>query len=49
MAKKVEEKKIQLNNIYHSPKETFTLERIQRWGAIQVVKVFLGMPIVPGR
>lgn len=49
VVRKVEEKKIQLNNIYNSPKDTFTLERVQRWGAIQVVKVFLGIPVVPGR
>lgn len=49
VVKKVEEKKIQLNNIYRSPREAFTLERIQRWGVIQVVKVFLGIPVVPGR
>ena len=49
VAKKIEEKKNVIKNIYASPKETITLERTQKWAAIQVVKVFLGIPIVPGR
>ena len=49
VAKKIEEKKNVIKNIYASPKETITLERTQKWAAIQVVKVFLGIPIIPGR
>ena len=49
VAIKIEEKKNELKNLYSSPKETITLEKIQKWGAIQVVKVFLGMPIIPGK
>ena len=49
VAKKIEEKKNVIKNIYASPKETITLERTQKWAAVQVVKVFLGIPIVPGR
>ena len=26
-----------------------TIEKIQRWGLIQIVKVFLGIPIMPGK
>ena len=49
VAKKIEEKKSVIKNIYASPKETITLERAQKWAAVQVVKVFLGIPIIPGR
>ncbi len=49
VAKKIKEKKIELKNIYNSPKEIFTLERAQRWGVIQVAKLFFGIPIVPGK
>ena len=49
VARKIKQKKIELKNIYHSPKDTFTLEKIQKWGAVQLVKVFLGIPIIPGR
>ena len=49
VAKKIEEKKNVIKNIYASPKETITLEKAQKWAAVQVVKIFLGIPIVPGR
>ena len=49
VSKKIEEKKNVIKNIYNSPKEAITLERAQKWAAVQVVKVFLGIPIVPGR
>lgn len=49
LAKKIEEKKTELKNLYHSPKETITLEKAQRWAAVQFVKIFLGMPIIPGK
>ena len=46
---KIEKKKIELKNIYNEPKDIFTLERVGRWSIIQVVKLFLGMPIMPGK
>jgi len=49
VSKQIKEKEIGLRNIYNSPKEVFTLERVGKWSVIQVVKVFLGMPIVPWR
>ena len=49
VAKKIKEKKVELKNIYNSPQDLFTLERMRKWGAVQVVKLFLGIPIVPGR
>ena len=49
VAKQIEEKKFELKNLYESPKEAITIKRISKWGAVQVVKVVLGMPVIPGR
>ena len=49
VAVQIEEKKNEIRNIYSAPKDIFTLERVGRWSVIQVVKLFLGMPIIPGR
>ena len=49
VAKKIEEKKVELKNLYNSPKKTINLEKARNWAAVQVVKVFLGIPIVPGK
>jgi len=49
VAVKIQEKKVELKNIYNEPKDIFTLERVGKWSVIQVVKLFLGVPIVPGR
>ena len=45
----IKEKKTGLRNIYRSPKDIATLEKVGRWTVVQVVKAFLGMPIIPGR
>ena len=47
--KKIEAKKIELKELYNSPKETITVDKFQKWGVIQLVKVFLGIPVVPGK
>ena len=49
VASKIKQKQSQLSNLYNSPREVITLEKIGKWSAVQIVKVFLGMPIVPGR
>ena len=49
VAKQIETKKFELKNLYESPGDIFTLQRVGRWGVVQVVKAFLGMPIIPGR
>ena len=49
VTKKMEKKKKQLSALYSSPKEIITVEKAQKWVAVQFVKIFLGMPIVPGR
>ena len=49
VATQIENKKNELKNLYNSPKDMVTLGKFGKWGAVQVVKVFLGMPIIPGR
>jgi hypothetical protein len=49
VANQIEEKKTELKNIYHSPKNVITLEKVGKWTTVQIVKAFLGMPIIPGR
>tara|TARA_Y100000590_G_scaffold228440_1_gene257756 strand:+ start:2648 stop:3376 length:729 start_codon:yes stop_codon:yes gene_type:complete len=49
VAKTIEIKKNELKKLYSSPKEVISLERVQQWGTIQVVKAFLGIPIIPGK
>ena len=49
VAAQIEEKKNEIRNIYNAPKDIFTLERVGKWSVIQVVKLFLGMPVIPGR
>ena len=49
LARKIEEKKIKLKKLYQDPTQSIDIKKIQRWGAFQIVKVFLGVPIVPGR
>ena len=49
VSKKIKEEKNNIKNIYDSPKDLITLERAGKWGIVQVVKVFLGIPVMPGR
>ena len=49
VAIKIKKKKIELKNLYTSPIEAITSGKAQKWAVIQVVKVFLGIPIIPGR
>ena len=49
VAKKIEKKKTELEKLFTSPQEVITLKKAQKWAAVQVVKVFLGMPIIPGK
>ena len=49
VAKKIEKTKLDLEKLYYEPTEVVNFQSIQTWGAVQVVKVFLGMPIVPGK
>ena len=45
----IEKKKENIKKIYNNPKEAITREKLQKWGTIQLVKAFLGIPIVPGK
>ena len=49
IASKIKKKKTELQNLYKSPKKTITLEKARQWLVVQVAKLFLGIPIVPGR
>ena len=49
LAKKIEKKKLEIKELYNNPRETISVKKLQQWGTIQLVKAFLGIPIVPGR
>ena len=49
IASKIKEKKIELKNLYSSPKKIITLEKTWKWATVQIAKLFLGIPIVPGK
>ena len=52
VAKTIETKKHELNELkklYSEPTSIFTSKKMQQWVGLQVVKVFLGIPIVPGK
>ena len=49
VVKKVEKKRTLLKKLYSEPKETINLKKNQQWGTIQMVKAFLGIPIIPGK
>ena len=49
VAKQIKKKKSELKSIYDYPKDLLSLKKVGTWSVVQVVKVFLGIPIVPGR
>jgi len=49
LGRQIEEKKTDLKNIYKDPERNVDLGKVGRWTVVQVVKAFLGMPIIPGR
>ena len=49
IVKKISSKKEEIKRLYESPRETITVDRVQKWAGIQIVKAFLGIPIVPGK
>ena len=49
VARKIETKKNELQKLYSDPYGVFKSKKAQRWAGLQVVKVFLGIPIVPGK
>ena len=49
LARKIEEKKIKLKKLYQDPKQSIDIKKIQQWGTFQLVKIFLGVPVIPGK
>ena len=49
VARQIDEKKSELKNLYNSPEDVFTLKRVGKWTVVQVVKLILGMPVIPVR
>ena len=49
VAKKIEIKKNELKEFSSDPSSIFKSKKARNWAGLQIVKVFLGMPIVPGR
>ena len=49
LSKRIADKKDEIKKIYSNPKEYITLDKMQKWAGVQIVKVFLGIPIVPGK
>lgn len=45
---KIKSSKEQLKTVYDNP-DILISEKAQRWAAFQVVKAFLGIPVIPGR
>ena len=48
VVKKIEETK-SIKKLYTNPDGSINTERMQKWAAVQVVKAFFGIPIIPGR
>ena len=49
IASNIKNKMIGQKKLYENPIDKTNLKKIKRWGTIQIVKVFLGIPVVPGR
>ena len=49
VSKQIRQKKFELRNLYESPSEILSMEKVSKWGMVQVVKAFLGIPVLPGR
>jgi len=49
IAKKMENTKDELKNLYNKPEGIIESKKVHRWAVMQVVKVFFGIPIVPGK
>ena len=49
VAKKIETKRSELEKLYSDPYGYISSKKMRRWAGLQVVKVFLGIPILPGK
>jgi len=49
LGRKIETKKNEIKRFYENPKGTIGTEKLQKWLIVQVAKLFVGIPIVPGK
>ena len=49
LAKKIEMKKKEISDLYQSPGEVIKTGKAQRWVFFQLAKLFVGIPVVPGK
>ena len=49
ISKKIRTTKNQLKELYSDPYGTVLSKKAARWTGLQIVKVFLGMPVIPGK
>ena len=49
VARRIETKKDQLKKLYSDPYALIKSKKARNWAGLQVVKAFLGIPIIPGR
>jgi len=49
LGKKIEAKKKDIYQLYTNPKESISISKTTRWALFQVAKLFVGIPIVPGK
>ena len=49
VAKKIKTKKNELKKLYSDPYSLIRSKKAQKWLGFQVVKVFLGIPVIPGK
>tara|TARA_B100000686_G_C16540947_1_gene837435 strand:+ start:343 stop:966 length:624 start_codon:yes stop_codon:yes gene_type:complete len=49
VAAKIKNTKKNLENLYEDPKGSIDKVKVQKWAVLQLVKAFIGMPIIPGR
>ena len=52
VAKKIKAKRNELSELkklFSEPENILTSKKVQQWAGLQIVKIFLGIPIVPGR
>jgi len=49
VSKKIEIAKNEMKALYNDPKNVLESKKLYKWGAMQIVKVMLGIPVVPGK
>ena len=49
IAKRIELKKKEISYLYENPGEIMSTGRVHRWAVFQLAKLFVGIPIIPGK